>query len=72
MLLDRWFVCKEIFLSCDVVEGVGYDHGIFLPHLYLNYTETCFHETKTTKRITKRNETQCDIETFVYNVTSQM
>ena len=38
MLLDRWFVCKQrIFLSCDVLKGVGYYHEIFMWHLYLNY-----------------------------------
>ena len=31
VLLDYWFVCKQrIFLSCDVVKGVGYYHGIFM------------------------------------------
>ena len=38
VLLDRLFVCKHrIFLSCDVVKVVGYYHGIFMRHLYLNY-----------------------------------
>ena len=38
VLLDRWFVCKQrIFLLGDVVKVVGYYHGIFMQHLYLNY-----------------------------------
>ena len=38
VLLDRWFVYKQtIFLSGDVVKGVGYYHGIFMRHLNLNY-----------------------------------
>ena len=40
----------------------------FLCDIYLEITETCFDETKTTKRI----KTHCDPEAFVYVVTSQM
>ena len=31
VLLDHWYLSKQrIFLSCDVVKGVGYYHGIFM------------------------------------------
>ena len=33
----KWKGIWQIFLSCDVVKGVGYYHGIFMEHLYLNY-----------------------------------
>ena len=43
----------------------------FLCDNYIKITETCFHETKTAKRITKCNETHCDTEALVYVVASQ-
>ena len=44
----------------------------FLCDIYIKIAETCFDETKTTKRITKCNKTHCDTESFGYVVTSQM
>ena len=69
VLLDRWFVCKQrIFLSCDVVKGVGYYRGIFMRYLYLN----SWNLFSWNKNHEMHHKMQCDAETFVYDVTSQM
>ena len=36
VLLNHWFVCKQrIFVSCDVVKGVGYYQEIFMRNIYI-------------------------------------